>query len=708
MGEMMQTDPEILEVFQTEARDVIGTIESDLVLLEESESEETVNSLFRSFHTLKGSSGIAGLTEVSGFTHELETLLDKVRSGEATVTSSMIDILLASVDLLRVMIFGSDEDVDIEEQKAAVLAFLNSEGVTAPAGTTDTSQGSESAERYYRIVIRFREDIFEFGIDPMIILEDLTQCCSVLEMKIDRSKLPDLAEIDPEKCYLGWLFVVKTSAPRSRLDEIFLFVRDDNEIEIEDISDTYTEDFSKNINEEKRLGDILVKRGLLTENDITRVLQEKSDDEKLGTAIVRKKLLTEADIQNALGVQTEVRKKIESSTIRVETNKLDNLMNLLGEIVIGQSSISRFAEELDEDRGYALKNSLYSLNRSTRQFQEQIMAMRMIPVGPTFNQFKRFVRDTAKELGKDIKLVIKGKETELDKTVIEEITDPLKHMIRNSIGHGIESPEKRLARGKQAEGTITLNAYHQEGSVFIEVADDGAGIDTDKIRELAIERGFLAKEKDVTAEELYEYMFQPGFSTSGQVGGLSGRGVGMDVVKSNIDSLRGSIQVISQKGSGTTFRIKMPLTLAIIDGMLIQIGVQKYIIPLLSILESIQPRKEDVKSIKGKGEVVLVRDQYISLIRLYDYFSIEPEYTDPSEALVVIVESNGERLALMIDDLLGQQQTVIKSIDRFITRNRTVSGAAILGDGNVALILDIHGLLNEISTQRGQYATAHT
>jgi two-component system chemotaxis sensor kinase CheA len=703
----MDTDPEILEVFHTEAREIITNIENDLVLLEEDESDEIVNELFRFFHTLKGSSGIAGLTNVSEFTHELETLLDKVRSNELEINPSLIDMLLASVDVLRIMIFGSEEETTMAEEKREQILQVLRAG-SSPEQNTIGKQNVETPKvKYFRITVHFREDIFEFGIDPLIILEDLYQSCEVLELKIDRSKLPDLDFIDPEKCYLSWLFVVKTNEKKQKIDDVFLFVKDDNDIIIHDITDTYSEDLTKNINEEKRLGDILIKKGLLTEADISKVLSEKKDNEKLGTVLVRKKLVTEADIKKAVSLQTDVRKIIESSTIRVETNKLDNLLNLLGEIVIGQSSISRFAEELDEDLGYALKNSLYSLNRTTRQFQEQIMAMRMIPIGPTFSQFKRFVRDTSREIGKDIKLIIKGKETELDKTVIEEITDPLKHMIRNSMDHGIESTQTRLEKGKAAEGTITLNAYHQEGSVFIEISDDGGGINTEKVREIAIDRGLIPKDKEFSEDEINELIFQPGFSTATEVGGLSGRGVGMDVVKSNIDALRGSVQIISQRGSGTIFRIKLPLTLAIIDGMLIRIGKQKYIIPLLSILESIQPKQEDIKSVKSKGEVVLVRDQYISLIRLYSYFGIEPIYDNPWEALVVIVESNGERLALMIDDLIGQQQTVIKSIDQFITRNRTISGAAVLGDGTVALILDIHGLLSEISVQRGQYATAH-
>jgi len=329
------------------------------------------------------------------------------------------------------------------------------------------------------------------------------------------------------------------------------------------------------------------------------------------------------------------------------------------------------------------------------------MAMRMIPVGPTFSQFKRFVRDTSRQIGKEIRLEIMGKETELDKTVIEEITDPLKHMIRNSIDHGIESTEERIKLGKDPTGIITLNAYHQEGCIFIEISDDGKGLDADELRSIAVSKGIIAKDKELTEDESYALIFKPGFSTANAVGDLSGRGVGMDVVKSNIDALRGSVQIITEKNRGTTFRIKLPLTLAIIDGMLIKVGKSVYIVPLLSILESIRPRKEDVKTIKGQGEVVMVRNEYISLIRLYKYFDQVPAFENPWEALVVIVESNGEKLALMIDDLIGQQQIVIKSLDNTVTKDRSISGAAILGDGNVSLIIDIHGLLSEISSLRG-------
>ncbi|HRX15033.1 MAG TPA: chemotaxis protein CheA [Spirochaetota bacterium] len=693
------SDQAILEVFHNEAREIIENIETELVSLEESYDSEKVNTLFRYFHTLKGSSGIAGLMEVSEFTHEIESLLDRVRSEEIQVTPSLIDTVLASVDLVKVMIFDEDQADGLSSQKEKILTFIgkNSDEVT------DSSRPLPQKRKlnYFRVKINFKDNVFEYGIDPLMIIEDLVTVGTVIEEKIYRSRVPALDEINPEKCYLSWMYIIGTKHTKKKINEIFLFVFDDNDIEITDITEDYREDITSDVNEEKKIGNILVQKGLITEDELLFALSNMKKEEKVGKALVRLKLVTEKDIEKALGVQVEVRKKIESTTIRVERAKLDGIMNLLGEIVIGQSSIVRFADELDEDKAYALKNSLYGLNRSTRQFQEQIMAMRMIPVGPTFSQFKRFVRDTSRQIGKEIRLEIMGKETELDKTVIEEITDPLKHMIRNSIDHGIESTEERIKLGKDPTGIITLNAYHQEGCIFIEISDDGKGLDADELRSIAVSKGIIAKDKELTEDESYALIFKPGFSTANAVGDLSGRGVGMDVVKSNIDALRGSVQIITEKNRGTTFRIKLPLTLAIIDGMLIKVGKSVYIVPLLSILESIRPRKEDVKTIKGQGEVVMVRNEYISLIRLYKYFDQVPAFENPWEALVVIVESNGEKLALMIDDLIGQQQIVIKSLDNTVTKDRSISGAAILGDGNVSLIIDIHGLLSEISSLRG-------
>jgi len=339
---------------------------------------------------------------------------------------------------------------------------------------------------------------------------------------------------------------------------------------------------------------------------------------------------------------------------------------------------------------------MYGLENSTREFQNQIMKIRMIPIGPTFEQFKRFVRDSAKENNKEINLIIEGAETELDKTVIEKIGDPLRHMIRNSIDHGIETSEKRVLNGKNKIGTIKLRSYHQGGNVYIEIIDDGGGINYDKIREKAIKKGFIREGDQISNEKLNLILFEPGFSTADQVGELSGRGVGMDVVKSNIESIRGTIQIKSQDGIGSEIKLKLPLTLAIIDGMLVTIDTNIFVLPLLSVIESIQPKKESISTIEAKGELILVRDEYIPIVRLYEHFNINPKNKNLYEGLVVIVESDGKKVAIFIDDLIGQQQIVIKSIERDISNSKSVSGATILGDGKVALIIDVHGLIQDL------------
>ncbi|MBP7901786.1 MAG: chemotaxis protein CheA [Spirochaetes bacterium] len=686
----------IIEIFQNEAREILDNIENDLVALEETKDPEVVNRLFRCYHTLKGSSGIAGFSSISEFTHSLESCLDLVRSNKISITEDLISILLQSTDWIRGTLFEGGIGEKYDTIKNDILSRLE----IIRKGEILPSVSAPEKIRYYRIKAAFSENIFEFGIDPLIVMEDLFESGEVVENFIDRRKLTMLSKIDPEKCYFSWRVVVKTVKSIDKIKEVFLFVLDNNEIIIEDITSEYVENLNEKRGEQK-LGDILVNKGIVTERELEDVLvEQQKENKKIGEIIVEKGLATPKDLNTALGIQDDIKKKIESNTVRVDTLKLDNLMNLLGEIVIGQASLNRISEAIDEEQGYRLKNALYGLDRITREFQEQIMSIRMIPIGPTFDQFKRFVRDTSKQIGKDIRLDISGKDTELDKTVIERISDPLKHMIRNSIDHGIETSEERINCGKDSQSVISLNAYHQEGSVFIEIKDDGRGLNYEKIKSKAIAKNIISKDDEVSEEKLKSLIFLPAFSTSDSVSDLSGRGVGMDVVKSNIDALRGTIQIDSLRGKGTTVRIKLPLTLAIIDGMLFRVGSSTYIVPLLSIVESIQPKEEDVKTIKGKGEVVLVRGEYVSLIRLYDFFSTSADHINPWESLLIVVETNGERLALMIDDLIGQQQIVIKSLDSYITQSSAISGATILGDGSVALIIDIHGLMSGLKNEK--------
>lgn len=704
--EFVMGDAEILAVFIDEAREIIQNLESDIVKLEEdSGNEETINRVFRYFHTLKGSSGIAGVTSVYEFTHRLENLLDDVRGGDLAVTDKFIDLILDSIDWVKGEI-NLDEEIpeNQDEIRANLLEQINrfkgsDESDIAPLVKQPVVKGI-STNRFYRVKITLREDIFLFGIDPMLLIEDLLAMGDMVSKTVDRSGIPPFEKMDPEACYISWDIIIKSRKSVDEIRNVFLFVLDDdNNISIEDVTDMFSETESGDIlTEEVRIGDLLVQKGIISEEALDEVISIQDDRKQLlGDIVVKQGLATEKQVTEALQEQEKINKKIETSTIRVDTIKLDNLMNLLGEIVIGQSSLTRVSEEMEDEIGTRIKNAIHSVDRVTREFQEQIMAIRMIPVGPTFEQFRRFVRDSARSMGKEISLAIEGGETELDKTVIEKIGDPLKHMIRNAIDHGIEDIKIREKAGKPASGNITLRAFHQEGNVFIEIIDDGGGISIDRVRKKAESLGLIKPDDEVSKEKLLTFLFNPGFSTADKVGDLSGRGVGMDVVKTNIESLRGNVEIRSEEGRGTIVRIKLPLTLAIIDGMLVSIGKYIYIIPLLSVLESIRPKKEELKTIEGKGEVILVRGEYVSLIRLYEVFGIEAERHDPSEGLVVIVESGTTRVGLLIDDLLGQQQIVIKSLDDFISTTRAVSGAAILGDGKVALIIDIFGLVEDIT-----------
>ena len=442
----MQMNVDIESVFLNEAQEILSDVESDLVLLEQGVDADLLNRIFRYAHTLKGSSAIAGFMDVSEFMHGLESVLNQLRSGTLQVDGRLTDMLLGSFDQVKLMLFGGTDDSGGDAKKRYYVDGLKEYIVTEAEKPGEKPEEEPEGEmkdigyRYYRVRARFREDIFERGIDPLSIMDDFVSLGSVVEMEVDDAKLPGLADLDPEKCYIGWDVTLKTKSPREKIDGVFLFVKDDNEIILEDVSSRYIggNDEEKQV-EDKKIGEILVLKGIITRKDLEEVLAlQDIKNRKIGDVIVEKGYATEKEIHYALREQERIRTRIETETVRVDTKKLDGLLNLLGEIVIGQSAIVRIADQLPEEQGYVLKNALYALDRTTRQFQDQIMSIRMIPIGPTFSQFRRFVRDTARNLGKEIKFEIFGEETELDKTVIEKISDPLKHMIRNAVDHGIE------------------------------------------------------------------------------------------------------------------------------------------------------------------------------------------------------------------------------------------------------------------------------
>ena len=392
------------------------------------------------------------------------------------------------------------------------------------------------------------------------------------------------------------------------------------------------------------------------------------------------------------------KKGIETASIRVDTDKIDKLINLVGELVITQSMLSDLSTRFEMSQLALLLERVAQLECNTREIQERVMAIRMLPIGSAFSRFPRLVRDLSAKAGKKIQLVLSGEETELDKTVIESIGDPLTHLVRNSADHGLEPPEERLDNNKPELGTIRLNAFHEGGNICITVEDDGRGLNRDKILAKAIKQGLIAENEKLSDDQIWPLIFKPGFSTAEKVTDVSGRGVGMDVVKRNIEGLGGTVKIKTALGKGTMFTLKLPLTLAIIEGMTVRVGRETYIVPLLSILESIQPKAGAMKTVVGKGELINVRGTYLPMIRMYDVFSLQPEHTEPTKAILLILETEGERVAVMVDEILGQQQVVIKSMEQNFHKVAGIAGATILGDGTVGFILDVRGLI-EMSRQ---------
>lgn len=692
-------DDAIKQVFLAETKELLENLENDIVHYEETKEEGLIHSIFRYVHTLKGGSGMAGYDDIFSLTHALENILDSVRNGIIPFNELMADVIFASIDVIRLRLYDEVDEAKLQDrfellktkiqEIEAVLQKPKEEATISP-----DKQEKESYYNFFRVKAKFRGDIFQHGIDPLIIIEDLASLGVVQNLRVNRNDIPLLDDIDPEKCYLCWDIILKTKHKEEALDDVFIFVRDENEIIITNVTKNYV--LEPVIEDVPKLGELLISKGMLSEKEYNDVLLEhEKTKKKVGEIAVSKGYIEEDDLSVALKEQEQIKKHISTSTLRVDARKVDSLMNLLGEMVIGFSGVKRIVEEIEDEKAYRLNNALYGVDRIIREFQEHLMRIRMVPIGPVFEQYRRFIRDMSKSLGKKIRLEICGGDTEIDKTVIERISDPLKHLIRNAIDHGIEEPTIRVAKGKLQEGIISLKAYHQEGNIYIEIADDGAGIDKEAVIQKAITMGLIKNTDELTDIKIYELLFNPGFSTAKQVGDLSGRGVGLDVVKTSIEALRGSVEVVSQVGNGTTFVIKLPLTLAIIDGMLVKVAYETFIIPILSIVESIKPKPGDIKTIENKGEVVHVRGEYVPLVRLYKEFNLPQTIENPWDGLIVIVESQGKALGLVVDELIGQQQIVIKSLDNDITSSRAISGAAILGDGTIALIIDAHGFFYE-------------
>lgn len=645
------------ETFFQEAAEHTAAMESALLGLESRTADrETLDAIFRCAHSIKAGAAAFGFEAVSRLAHEMETLLDALRAGEMLVSTGLVDLLLRSLDILReILRTVASGDSNEDGNLASVITDLK---LARTPPVQDAPEGAGARE--YRIEFQPDPEVFRMGLDPLLALRDLGKLGVVRDLACDLSRLPALAALDPEICYLSWRLRLATTADLNTIRDVFVFFEDLASIAIAPVE----------------------------ARDEAEPCARKTVSGAASTKITGP-VLTPAN-----------------ESIRVSTEKVDRLIDLVGELVIAQSMAAQIMSEFRPELLAKLCDAVQQTERHTRELQQRVMRIRMLPVSHVFNRFPRLVRDAAASLGKQVVVTMTGEDTELDKSVVERIADPLTHLVRNAIDHGIEPPEERQRLGKPLEGDLRLSAYQQGGNVIIEVADDGRGLDCERIRAKALERQLIDAETEFTDEQISGLIFRPGFSTAPTVTDLSGRGVGMDVVKRAIEGLNGAVSVQSRRGAGACFRVKIPLTLAILDGLLLRTGAHVYVLPLSAILETIRPQPRQISSLAGAGEVVLLRAEPLPLIRLYELFGIEDAVTDPQGGLCVIVEHEGQRLALLIDELLGQQQVVIKNLETNFRKVEGVAGATILGDGRAALILDVAGLIKMSGVRSRQAACA--
>ncbi len=694
----MSDTQNFIEVYRQEADELLLEIEETVLEIEENpEEKEALNRLFRAVHTIKGSGAMFGFDKVVNFTHTLETVLDRVRDGILPVTRDLIDLILKSRDHIKVILdcTSNDDEIDMEYE-SHLMAELNN-FLSLSEGYMDNrrqAQGAKNAgpkepekELTYRIRFKPHTDIFLTGTDPALLLEELGEFGDH-KISPQLKNIPSIDKLNPEECHILWDIILTTSKSVNEIKDVFIFVEDNCELIIEVIDEEYDIDDE---DEPKKLGEILIERHAISDEEVNNALKEQK---RLGEILVESEKIDFETVETALAEQNQLKRIRDkrrdekgASSLRVASEKLDTLVDLVGELVTVQARLSQLSSNMEHAD---LLSIAEEVERLTTELRDNTMSIRMMPIGTTFSKFKRLVRDLSSDLGKSIELITEGAETELDKTVLDRLDDPLVHLIRNSIDHGIETPARRREQGKPECGTIRLSAAHRGAYVVITIEDDGTGLKVDAIREKAIEKGIIQKDTNLSDKEIYELIFAPGFSTAGAITNVSGRGVGMDVVKKTIESLRGSIEIDSTTGKGSSITLKLPLTLAIINGLLVTIADVCYVLPLASVEECVELTKENVEQSHGSN-ILNVRGEIVPYIRLRDHFGIKEER--PPLEHIVIADVHEKRIGFVVDHVIGGHQTVIKSLGPAFKHIKDISGATILGDGTVALILNVNALI---------------
>ncbi|HZX33042.1 MAG TPA: chemotaxis protein CheA [Rhodocyclaceae bacterium] len=760
---------EVLHTFVIESRELLDQMEEALLRIEQMPDDaDTINAIFRAAHTIKGSAGLFGLDHMVEFTHVAESVLDKVRSLELAINSELVVLFLAVCDHLGILINhvsnGQAPGEDIHLTSASLMEKLrvyldheaSRQAVVAPAapeGQVEREDSVGADTDNWHISLRFHGDVLRHGLDPLSFIRYLGTFGRIARMVTLTDSVPPLDSLDPETSYLGYEISYQSDASKAEIEGAFEFVRDDSIVRILPPHSKVTE-YLQHIEglpeEDMRLGEILVRCGTLTQTELDSVLKFQAaapgdDLRPIGEVLVEQHLVRPRVVEAALDKQKQVKehKGSDGGLIRVNAEKLDQHINLIGELIIASAAIgvnARRANQAD------LLEAASTLSRLVEEVRDSALQLRMVQIGATFTKFQRVVRDVSRELGKDIRLEISGAETELDKTVVEKIGDPLTHLVRNSMDHGIEPAELRLARGKPAHGTLKLNAFHDSGNIVIEVSDDGGGLNREKILAKAVDRGLVNPDQALSDQEIYALIFEPGFSTADKVNNLSGRGVGMDVVRRNITALRGTVDIDSQEGCGTTMRIRLPLTLAIIDGFLVGVQGSSFVVPLETVVECVELTAAETESARNTNYINL-RGEVLPFIRLKELFDIpdtppaastpagstvfgncspsplqtsgnsptaaphaavgaEGRTLDPMLAAllqptkrenVVVVRYAGHQAGLVVDSLMGEYQTVIRPLGQVFNGLPGIGGFTILGSGQVSLILDVAGLVRQVS-----------
>lgn len=642
---------DVIDSFYAESLEGLDLMESGLLNLQPGQVEaETINEIFRAAHSIKGGGGIFGFTNISNFMHGVETLLEQVRSGNRPATTELIQLLLESVDCARYMFKAARDKTPIKQEKVdtlqhqidTMLAFTESQPTKA-ATEPEVKKAS-----LWHISFIPHTGMLAKANDPLRMIRELAELGSIRSSVI-LERMPTFENIDPTECYIGWNIELEGETNKQQIEEIFAWVLDECELTVVE-PETAVQPAEK------------------IKTEVESPPPAKTDNQQINSSVA-------------------------TESIRVSIDKIDNLINLVGELVITQSMLSRFDSDIDKMDLEALRNGLSQLIRNTRDLQESVLKIRMLPIRFCFNRFPRLVHDISARLNKRVNLKLSGEDTELDKTVLERINDPLVHLVRNSLDHGLENPEQRRKSGKPETGTLELKAYHESGYITIEVIDDGGGLNTEKIRRSALDKGLIIDEEKLTDIEINNLIFNAGLTTTDSISDLSGRGVGMDVVKRNINELGGEVWVESKFGKGTKVSIRLPLTLAILDGQLLRVGSEIYIMPLNTIIETLQIDPTRVNSLPSNTQVYRLRDHHIPIIRLDEAFSTNAEAQRLEDGLLIIADSERQRYGIWVDELLDQQQVVIKSLVSNFKHIHGVSGATILGDGTVALILDVTGIV---------------